>query len=1294
MFCSKQLMIGTSKNIWGFDPRTIPGCVVWLDAADTSTLTLSGSNITAWRDKSTFSNNVNSISTTAPTYDSTDSSVNFVATSGTFLRGTMSATYSNSVSVFVVASIATQTSPAYPRLSMIGLSSTANSILIGQQLYVNGGNTSVITYLSTGTNPSGQGTNIMTLISNVTYSTRQVITNISSYIGTAYTISTFLNGDSQTTSTSTRSGTFTASGTNVATYNKYSLANYPDAISTGGDSYSGKIFEYLVFNSALTTAQRQGVEGYLTWKWRLVGYSPITPLSLGCQLWLDASDSSTITLSGSSVTQWNDKSGNGNNMIPWTTFSNATVSINSQTNLNVLNFSATGVYQGTISNGPYPADVYLVMALKDTTTHVDVISVYSSNTGSTFNSLTFGEYTASRWHNGSDGFARTPNVVSPSNETSTSFLLMNWSISNNNYIIRRNGTQLIQSASYTYTRPADSRFQIGFRVNPTVFSPATTAGPFRGYIGEIVAFNTQLGDAQRQQIENYLGLKWGLTGLPLSHPYYSLKPHLQYFQPDSISGCQLWFDGADYNTMFQDSAGITKVTAASQSVACWNDKIRGLGISNTGVLGQTMLAPTSVSGGGVFFSNTSSTVSATARGLGTSLTGATNQTAFLFRMPAKYMTMVTVSLPLSNDSLRQICGVGSYPVGTAAPNFFMGPEMGAGNGGTMTYDFNGTAHAQVATSTTGYNSNTVLRIDVLSSDVTPLWVTNGTSNTFTTTNNYTTANSNYPVNYVVMGGYSSTLVGSRNFNGTVYEMLLYSRSLTVTERQQIEGYLAWKWGLIASIPTGHPYKTIPTALTVPPVVDPLPNGGGGDSVIVKYNSSGIPFWARRLGGAGSERTNSVSTDSSGNIIVTGDYVNNPMNIYAADGTTVSFTLAVAGNYDSFIVKYNSSGTPLWVRRLAGTLGDISKSVSIDSSGNIIVTGTYLSSPLNIYAVDGTTVSSTLTNSGTTNSFLVKYNSSGTLLWNRKIGGTLNDDCRSVTTDLSRNIIVVGVYTSDPLNIFGSDGTTPFFTLVKIGSITCLVVKYNSSGTPLWARRIGGSLNAVANRVITDSSENIIVVGGYTSDPLNIYAADGTTVSFTLPNSGDNDGLIVKYDSNGTLLWARRIGGTGSDSIISGSIDSSGNIIVTGLYSASPLNIFAADGTTVSFTLTSSGTFDTYLVKYDSNGTLLWARRMGGGNRVDPFSVSTDLSGNIILVGTFNLSPMNFYSADGTTVSFTLNNKSSVNTFIVKYNSSGTPLWGKILGVGNDSLGRSVTTDSSENIIVTGVYNGNPQSFYG
>ena len=244
-----------------------------------------------------------------------------------------------------------------------------------------------------------------------------------------------------------------------------------------------------------------------------------TPTSIsGINHWYDATDSSTITLSSGLLTQWNDKSGSGRNLTPLPGLGNATVSSAYQNGLNVFNFSANGLYRTAAGNVSYPMDVYIIVALKSLTTHVDVLGM--GDTGSdNFNSLTFAESAASRWHNGSSFGARQ--TISTSNETSLSFLLIQWSIANGNYLLRRNGTQLVQaSQTYSFNNASTSAFQIGFR-----HTNIDNSANFSGYIGEIVVFNTQLGTTSRQQIEGYLAWKWGLqAGLPAGHPYLTSAP--------------------------------------------------------------------------------------------------------------------------------------------------------------------------------------------------------------------------------------------------------------------------------------------------------------------------------------------------------------------------------------------------------------------------------------------------------------------------------------------------------------------------------------------------------------------------------------------------------------------------------------------------------------------------------------------------------------------------------------------------------------------------------------------------
>ena len=136
---------------------------------------------------------------------------------------------------------------------------------------------------------------------------------------------------------------------------------------------------------------------------------------------------------------------------------------------------------------------------------------------------------------------------------------------------------------------------------------------------------------------------------------------------------------------------------------------------------------------------------------------------------------------------------------------------------------------------------------------------------------------------------------------------------------------------------------------------------------------------KQLGTFFVDKGNSVTTDTSGNIYVTG-YTGGGL-----DGNTNS------GSLDIFLVKYNSSGTKQWTKQLGTSSNDYGIGVTTDSSGNIYVTG-YTG-----WGLDGNT------NSGSNDIFLVKYNSSGTKQWTKQLGTSSNDYGIGVTTDSSGNI---------------------------------------------------------------------------------------------------------------------------------------------------------------------------------------------------------------------------------------------------------------------------------------------------
>ena len=105
-----------------------------------------------------------------------------------------------------------------------------------------------------------------------------------------------------------------------------------------------------------------------------------------------------------------------------------------------------------------------------------------------------------------------------------------------------------------------------------------------------------------------------------------------------------------------------------------------------------------------------------------------------------------------------------------------------------------------------------------------------------------------------------------------------------------------------------------------------------------------------------------------------------------------------GNFTSFVAKYNAAGVVQWAARLGGSADDYANSVTVDLTGNVIVAGSYASSPLTIYNSDGSAFATTLSNSGSYDSFIAKYNSAGIVQWVARQAGTADDAGYSVAVD--------------------------------------------------------------------------------------------------------------------------------------------------------------------------------------------------------------------------------------------------------------------------------------------------------
>jgi outer membrane protein assembly factor BamB len=258
--------------------------------------------------------------------------------------------------------------------------------------------------------------------------------------------------------------------------------------------------------------------------------------------------------------------------------------------------------------------------------------------------------------------------------------------------------------------------------------------------------------------------------------------------------------------------------------------------------------------------------------------------------------------------------------------------------------------------------------------------------------------------------------------------------------------------------------------------------GGWDYATIKYDSNGNRLWASRYNGSNNkdDLAAGMAVDKNGNVFVTGSSKN------------------ALSQYQFATVKYDSQGNRVWVKTYGSGLEDDAVSLTMDSSGNIYVTG---KSRTLLSGLDITTI---------------KYSNAGDQLWAKSYSGDLLKD------DVPPKVVV------------DSSGFVYVLANVQallLGSIDFAVIKYDNNGQKLWLATYNGPSSRAdyPSDMTVDQNGNVYVTG----------ASNGT--------DGKSDFATVKFNSNGAQVWVARYQGAsgGDDKPLAIALDPSGNVYVTG-----------------------------------------------------------------------------------------------------------------------------------------------------
>ncbi|MEZ4761559.1 MAG: T9SS type A sorting domain-containing protein [Flavobacteriales bacterium] len=304
----------------------------------------------------------------------------------------------------------------------------------------------------------------------------------------------------------------------------------------------------------------------------------------------------------------------------------------------------------------------------------------------------------------------------------------------------------------------------------------------------------------------------------------------------------------------------------------------------------------------------------------------------------------------------------------------------------------------------------------------------------------------------------------------------------------------------------------------------------------------------------------------------------------------------------------------WVNgiEILGTnLGDSScEDVKTDAMGNVISAGWFKG---NIdFDTDPTFgVNTYLNSNGQQAGYLQKVDANGDFVWAVKLGSTGTVRLFGLDVDAAGNSYVSGYF-------FGTADMDPgpgVEELIAVGGADVFIVKINADGTLGWARQIGGADNEVGYSLVLDDAGNITLAGVF-EGTVDMDPGTGTT---QLTSVGYSDMFVSKLDPAGDLIWARQLSpttpGNGHEEELEHTIDSDGNLLVTGWFAAG----FDFDPGPAVLELNTTGNTDLFVLKLDPNGDLVWVKQVGSSSSAGLVlgeGIGTDLANNVYIAGRF------------------------------------------------------------------------------
>ncbi|MCL1879568.1 MAG: hypothetical protein FWF71_02960 [Actinomycetia bacterium] len=261
-------------------------------------------------------------------------------------------------------------------------------------------------------------------------------------------------------------------------------------------------------------------------------------------------------------------------------------------------------------------------------------------------------------------------------------------------------------------------------------------------------------------------------------------------------------------------------------------------------------------------------------------------------------------------------------------------------------------------------------------------------------------------------------------------------------------------------------------------------------------------------------------------------------------------------------------------------------------------------------------------------------------WTKAFGGSSDDRFEAVSGPIGSGFVAAG----------STDSTDGDISESK-GMLDAIVARIDPNGKLIWLKTFGGSGDDGFCSVVTMRGGEGIVAVGYSE------SHDGDITD----DRGHSDAVIVKYDSNGNVVWHKTFGGGDDDEFDSVDQTADGNFIVVGASQSTDGDILGAKGGR-----------DAIIAKYDADGNLLWAKTFGGSSDDGLNSVAATADGGFVAAGAVDSTNGDVQGGRGES-----------DAVIAKYDADGNLLWAKTFGGSEVDEFSAVAEDADGNLELVG-----------